>query len=73
MTQLFIAMFGLSSIYMAMGNNTRLRKWAPVIGLAGQPFWAYFAWQTQGWGLGALVIAYTVVYMNGIRVQWRRP
>lgn len=28
------------------------------------------AYQTQGWGLAALVVAYTLVYINGIRVQW---
>lgn len=73
MNQLFIAIFGLTSIYFAMGHNPKQRKWAPVIGLAGQPFWAYFAWQSNGWGLGALVLAYTAVYINGIRVQWRKP
>ena len=72
MNQLFIAIFGLTSIYMAMGNNPVLRKWAPVIGLMGQPAWAWFAWQTQGWGLALLVLAYSLVYANGIRVQWRK-
>ena len=70
MTQLFIALFGLTSLSFAMGHNPILRKWAPIIGLCGQPFWAFFAWQTQGWGLGVLVVAYSLVYINGIRVQW---
>ena len=70
MIQFLIAIFGLTSIYFAMGHNQRLRKWAPVIGLAGQPFWAYFAWQTGGWGLAALVLAYTLVYINAIRAHW---
>lgn len=71
MTQLFIALFGLTSIWMAMGHDARLRKWAPLVGLAGQPFWGLFAWQTGGWGLGVLVVAYTVVYARGAWVQWR--
>jgi hypothetical protein len=71
MTQLFIALFGLCALWMAMGNNARARKWAPVVGLCGQPFWAAFAWQTQGWGLGVLVVAYTTVYARGAWVQWR--
>ena len=71
MNQLFMAAFGLSSIYMAMGNSPKLRKWAPIVGLAGQPFWAFFAWQTQGWGLAVLVLAYSAVYVRGIVVQWR--
>jgi hypothetical protein len=71
MNQLFIAAFGLTSIWLAMGNNPTGRKWAPVIGLCGQPFWAWFAYSTHAWGLGALVAAYTVVYVRGILVQWR--
>jgi hypothetical protein len=71
MTQLFIALFGLSSIWMAMGKNDRLRKWAPVVGLCGQPFWAWFAIEAQAWGLGVLVVAYTLVYCRGAWVQWR--
>lgn len=72
MIQFFLAAFGLTSIYFAMGHNARLRRWAPIIGLAGQPFWAIFAWQSGGWGLGLLVAAYTLVYIQGIRMQWGR-
>jgi hypothetical protein len=70
--QFFLAAFGLTSIYFAMGHNVTLRRWAPVIGLAGQPFWAVFAWQSEGWGLAILVAAYTLVYIQGIRMQWGR-
>lgn len=71
MTQLFIAVFGLTSIWLAMGRNATGRKWAPLIGLAGQPFWLAFALDTKAWGLLALVGAYTVVYLRGALVQWR--
>lgn len=70
MIQLALAFFGLASIYMAMGRNLAARKWAPIVGLCGQPFWAAFAVQTNAWGLGLLVAAYTLVYIWGIRVQW---
>ena len=70
MTQTLIALFGLTSLIFAMGNNRRLRKWAPVVGLAGQPFWAVFAVESGGWGLVLLVLAYTLVYLNAIRLQW---
>lgn len=72
MTQLLIAIFGLTSLWFAMGNNPLLRKWAPIIGLCGQPFWALFAWQSKGWGLALLVVAYTLVYIRGVWVQWGR-
>jgi hypothetical protein len=71
MNQLFIAVFGLTSIWFAMGHNATLRKWAPIIGLCGQPFWAWFAYQSNAWGLAVLVSAYTLVYMRGAILQWR--
>ena len=70
MNQLLMAVFGLTAIAMAMGGNVRARRWAPIVGLAGQPAWAYFAWSTAAWGLGLLVLAYTCVYLWGIRKQW---
>jgi hypothetical protein len=70
MTQLFIALFGLTSMFMALGNDPTLRQWAPIIGLAGQPAWAWFAWKTKGWGLAALVVAYSAVYAHGVWLHW---
>jgi len=70
MNQLLIAIFGLTSITFAMGKNARLRQWAPVIGLVGQPFWFMATVPTEQWGMVALCVAYTAVYINGVRVQW---
>lgn len=70
MIQLAIAVFGLTSMWMALGNSAPLRKWAPVLGLVGQPFWFMATVPTQQWGMVALCVAYTAVYVNGVRVQW---
>lgn len=70
MNQLALAVFGLTAIVFAMGNDPVLRMWAPLIGLAGQPFWAWFAWKTKAWGLAVLVAAYSAVYAWGVWVQW---
>lgn len=69
-SQLCIALFGLSSIWLAMGNWQPGRRWAPLIGLCGQPFWFHFAWYADGWGIMALVTAYTAVYIRGAWIQW---
>lgn len=71
MIQLALAFFGLSALWMATGRNVLARRWAPLVGLAGQPFWLVFAFQTQAWGLMALSLAYTGVYVRGAWVQWR--
>lgn len=69
-TQLGMALFGLTAMYCALSNDPVLRFWAPIVGLAGQPFWAAFAWKTRAWGMGVIVVAYSAVYVRGIWVQW---
>lgn len=70
MTQFLMASFGLTSIWFAMGTNEALHLWAPIVGLAGQPAWAWFSYKTRAWGLAALVLAYTLVYLRGALIQW---
>lgn len=66
MNQIFIALFGLSAVYMAMvSESTAARRWAPVVGLAGQPFWLYATGSEGQWGMFALCCAYTVIYLRG--------
>lgn len=71
MIQLALAFFGLTALYMATGHSLRARRWAPLVGLCGQPFWLVFAWQADAWGLMALSLAYTGVYIRGAWLQWR--
>lgn len=70
MTQFLMALFGLTSIWFAMGRNRTLQKWAPIVGLCGQPAWLYFAINAEAWGLLVLVAAYTLVYLRGALIQW---
>lgn len=71
MIQLALAFFGLTAMWLAMGRNARGRRWAPLVGLCGQPFWMWFAHGAQAWGLLVLSLAYTAVYVRGAWVQWR--
>lgn len=66
-----MAGFGLTGLWMAMGNHPVRRKWAPVVGLGSEVFWTMHALQTRSWGIGVLVVAYTAVYLYGTVVQWR--
>lgn len=77
MTQLGLAFFGMLSLWMAMGDNTRARFWAPWVGLAGQPFWLAFALEVRAAGVNAdglflTVGCFTVVYLRGAWLQWRK-
>jgi len=61
--QLFIATFGLAAVYMSMvSENANARRWAPVVGLLGQPFWLYSTGSAAQWGMFALCCAYTAIY-----------
>jgi hypothetical protein len=71
MIQLALAFFGLTALYMATGRSGRARRWAPLVGLAGQPFWVAFALDARAWGLQTLSLAYSVVYVRGAWLQWR--
>jgi hypothetical protein len=70
MTQFFIGLFGLVALWLALSGKRQLMRYAPIVGLMGQPAWLYFAYDKQAWGLAVLSLAYVGVYLNGIRVQW---
>jgi hypothetical protein len=70
--QLALALFGLSALWMAMGTNAAARRWAPIVGLCGQPAWVWYAYSADAWGLLVLSLAYTAVYARGAAAQWRR-
>jgi hypothetical protein len=58
---------------MATGKSEIGRKWAPLVGLIGQPAWLLFGYQQQAWGLLLISSAYTLVYVRGVWVQFRKP
>lgn len=70
--QAAIAGLGLTAVALSQARQDRARRWAPIFGLASQPFWIYATGSTQQWGMFWLRCAYTVVWCIGIRNQWRR-
>jgi hypothetical protein len=72
MTQLAIALFGLTALYLSMVRATpRAMRWAPVIGLMGQPAWLWATWSAGQFGMFGLCVAYTVVYAVAAWKFWR--
>lgn len=70
--QTYIAVSGLAAIVMLQWGGARARRWAPAIGLAGQPAWLWFAAQTDAVGVGVVSLAYTFVWAAGCLREWRR-
>lgn len=73
MNQILLAAFGLLAVYMSMVSiRPTHRRWAPVVGLCGQPFWLYATITAGQWGMVALCCAYTALYARGAwkAIRW---
>lgn len=69
--QIAIAVLGTASVWMVNSPNGSARQWAPVLGLASQPFWVHAAWTAQQWGILLLTVVYTLAWLRGLRTHWR--
>lgn len=68
--QLGICVPGVIAIWLAMG---RAPKWAPIFGLASEPFWLWTAIEHSQWGIIALCVLYTASWARGIKTHWMKP
>lgn len=72
--QIGISALGAGAVALMGSPNPRRRRWAPVLGLAGQPFWFYTVVAHDQWGMLGVVLLYTAVWWSGLRIEWgRRP
>jgi hypothetical protein len=71
MIDLWIAATGLTAIALLQFAPTRWRRYAPFFGLAGQPAWIWLAWQTESFGMLAVVSAYTILWCGGCLKELR--
>ena len=70
MEQIGIALFGVLAIWLSQDKNVGRRKYAPLLGLLGQPFWFYSAYTHDQWGILALSVLYTISWAKGVRTYW---
>lgn len=68
--QILIFITGAISVLFVNVKNKKLNKWAPVIGISGQPFWFYDTWQNEQWGIFILAIVYTIAWAIGLYHMW---
>lgn len=71
--QTFIAVFGVSAVFLSQDRRASVRRWAPVLGLLAQPFWFYATWKAGQWGIFALSFFYAAGWLRGLWTQWVRP
>lgn len=68
--QLIIALTGSLAIWLVNDERESRRKWAGVVGLAGQPFWLYSTFAAEQWGMLFAAIAFTVSWWRGFWRCW---
>lgn len=68
--QIGIGLFGVTGIWLANGKSAWQRKWAPIVGLLGQPFWFISAYLAAQWVILAMTLLYTAAWMRGLYHQW---
>lgn len=71
--QIFLALFGVTAIWLSQDNRPHIYRWASVLGLAGQPFWFYAAYTGEQWGIFVLSIFYTIAWAKGFYIFWIKP
>lgn len=64
-SQIAIALFGLSSIFLIAKKN----KWGFVLALIAQPFWFITTYIHEQWGIFALSFVYSGTWLYGF-YQW---
>lgn len=70
MTQLAVAVSGILAIWMATSLDPVLRRWAPLVGLAGQPGWLIVTWSDERLGMFAVSVVYTLVWGRAAWREW---
>lgn len=69
---LIILSGGLAILFTQQVKYPILNKYAPIIGMVGQPFWLYTSYTNHQWGIFVLSIVYAYAWWIGIKNQWLR-
>ncbi len=70
MEQIAIALTGVIAIWLTQQGNERIKKYACLFGLVGQPFWFYSAYTAEQWGIFILCFFYTYSWLIGFKNNW---
>lgn len=70
--QIGIFFLGATALFLVNDHRSKVRRWGPIIGLLGQPFWYYAAYTHAQWGIFASSFLYTLSWMRGTYNCWWR-
>lgn len=68
--QVFIAVTELIAIWLMQDKRVEYRKFAPIFGLLGQPFWFYSSFVADQWGAFVMCFFFTAAWIKGVKEYW---
>ena len=63
--QLLIVVFSVATAYLVTLRDPRQRRWGYVLGLLGEPAWFWTTITHRQWGIAALCVWFTIMYIRG--------
>jgi len=70
LTQLGIAIFGISGVWLVNDPRPSVSRYGCLCGLAAQPFWYLTAWEHGQWGIAVVSVFYTWSWARGVWYRW---
>ncbi len=71
LAQAMISGMGLCTMTLSLSRRHGLRKYAPWLGIAVQPFWFWETWQRGQWGIFLLFVCYLGIYVRAAIRNYR--
>lgn len=68
--QAFIAITELFAIFLLQDKRESHRKFAPIFGLLGQPFWFYSSYEAEQWGAFILCFFFFAAWVKAFKEYW---
>lgn len=68
--QVALATLSIFGLFLNYRCRPSVRRWAPVVGLATQPFWMAFGVETNAIGVMIVALVYAGVHGYGFHQLW---
>lgn len=67
-------LFAGTAIYLLMLPDSHpRRRWAFILGLSSQPFWAILSWKEGEWSILAVTVGFTILWIKGVYINFIKP
>lgn len=71
--QVVIACTELTAMWLLQSKSVSKRKYSPIFGLLGQPFWFYSSYISHQWGTFLLCFLFTSIWFKIFYDYWLTP